>query len=198
MQAFAYPKRIWHQYCSVVYLAMRLHLSFQRERGGLSCPPISPGHRGREQQETEARVRGGRASAVGVERGLLWRRLCRGPHHQAGSSAVREVRGMIVFRYRARGGIFPLSSNFPHVLFRENITLPTFLAPPHRHTTPAPPRTPAYPSMDLLDSTRLDRPQVSESYRKLRNTLRYLSGSLFDFDPEKDSVPYEDLPSLDK
>eukprot|EP00752_Nemacystus_decipiens_P006878 g6179.t1 len=40
--------------------------------------------------------------------------------------------------------------------------------------------------------------QVSESYRKLRNTLRYLSGSLFDFDPEKDSVPYEELPSLDK
>lgn len=40
--------------------------------------------------------------------------------------------------------------------------------------------------------------QVSESYRKLRNTLRYLSGSLFDFDPKKDSVPYEDLPSLDK
>eukprot|EP00903_Cladosiphon_okamuranus_P011908 g11184.t1 len=40
--------------------------------------------------------------------------------------------------------------------------------------------------------------QVSESYRKLRNTLRYLSGSLFDFDPSKHSVPYEDLPSLDK
>lgn len=40
--------------------------------------------------------------------------------------------------------------------------------------------------------------QVSESYRKLRNTLRYLSGSLFDFDPKKDSVPYEDLPALDK
>lgn len=30
--------------------------------------------------------------------------------------------------------------------------------------------------------------QVSESYRKLRNTLRYLVGSLSDFDPEKDKV----------
>lgn len=40
--------------------------------------------------------------------------------------------------------------------------------------------------------------QMAESYRKLRNTLRYLSGSLFDFDPAEDKVPYEELPSLDK
>lgn len=52
--------------------------------------------------------------------------------------------------------------------------------------------------LDASSTRPADRPQVSESYRKLRNTLRYLSGSLFDFDPTKDSVPYEDLPSLDK
>ncbi|CAM9322588.1 unnamed protein product [Discosporangium mesarthrocarpum] len=40
--------------------------------------------------------------------------------------------------------------------------------------------------------------QVFESYRKLRNTLRYLSGNLFDYNPEADAVPYEDLASLDK
>jgi isoleucyl-tRNA synthetase len=40
--------------------------------------------------------------------------------------------------------------------------------------------------------------QTFESYRKLRNTARYLIGNLYDFDPEKDAVPYEDLPSMDK
>jgi len=40
--------------------------------------------------------------------------------------------------------------------------------------------------------------QVFESYRKLRNTARYLLGSLADFDPAADAVPYEQLPSLDK
>ena len=40
--------------------------------------------------------------------------------------------------------------------------------------------------------------QTFESYRKLRNTARYLIGNLDDFDPEKDSVPYEELPSMDK
>ena len=40
--------------------------------------------------------------------------------------------------------------------------------------------------------------QVSEAYRKLRNTLRYLMGSLGDFDPERDSVPLDALPSIDR
>ena len=40
--------------------------------------------------------------------------------------------------------------------------------------------------------------QVSESYRKLRNTLRYLVGSLNDFRPAEDAVPYASLPSIDK
>ena len=40
--------------------------------------------------------------------------------------------------------------------------------------------------------------QVSESNRKLRNTMRYLLGSLHDFDPIVHTVPYEQLPSIDK
>jgi isoleucyl-tRNA synthetase len=44
--------------------------------------------------------------------------------------------------------------------------------------------------------------QTFESYRKLRNTARYLIGNLADFvpasQPGSKAVPYEDLPSLDK
>lgn len=40
--------------------------------------------------------------------------------------------------------------------------------------------------------------QVSESYRKIRNTLKFLLSNLYDFDPKKDSVTYESLSSLDK
>merc|ERR1719353_1964900 len=40
--------------------------------------------------------------------------------------------------------------------------------------------------------------QCFDSYRKLRNTARYLLGSLSDFDPKVHAVPYEQLPSLDR
>jgi isoleucyl-tRNA synthetase len=44
--------------------------------------------------------------------------------------------------------------------------------------------------------------QTFESYRKLRNTARYLIGNLHDFAPEgsdnSNAVPYDKLPSLDK
>lgn len=40
--------------------------------------------------------------------------------------------------------------------------------------------------------------QVSESSRKIRNTVRYLLGSLNDFDPATHRVPYDQLSSLDK
>jgi isoleucyl-tRNA synthetase len=40
--------------------------------------------------------------------------------------------------------------------------------------------------------------QVSDSSRKLRNTFRYLLGNLNDFDVEKDMVPVDKLPSLDR
>ncbi len=40
--------------------------------------------------------------------------------------------------------------------------------------------------------------QLSESYRKIRNTARYILGNLYDFDPEKDSVPVEEFYPIDK
>ena len=46
-------------------------------------------------------------------------------------------------------------------------------------------------SMDMLK-------QVSESYRKVRNTLRFLHGNVSDFKPETDRVAYADLREMDQ
>lgn len=40
--------------------------------------------------------------------------------------------------------------------------------------------------------------QVSESYRKIRNTFRFLLGNLADFDPAVDVVKYVDMPEVDQ
>jgi isoleucyl-tRNA synthetase len=40
--------------------------------------------------------------------------------------------------------------------------------------------------------------QLSESYRKIRNTARFILGNINDFDPDKDSVKYDDLEPIDK
>ena len=40
--------------------------------------------------------------------------------------------------------------------------------------------------------------RASEAYRKLRNTLRYLLGNLYDFDPAKDLVPVARLEEVDR
>ena len=40
--------------------------------------------------------------------------------------------------------------------------------------------------------------QVSEAYRKMRNTFRYLLGSIYDFDAEKDRVALKDMVELDR
>lgn len=40
--------------------------------------------------------------------------------------------------------------------------------------------------------------QLTESYRKIRNTARFILGNISDFDPNKDSVPYSELEELDK
>ncbi len=40
--------------------------------------------------------------------------------------------------------------------------------------------------------------RMSEAYRKIRNTFRYLLGNLGDFDPEKHQVPFEKMYSIDK
>lgn len=46
-------------------------------------------------------------------------------------------------------------------------------------------------SMDILG-------QVSETYRKIRNTLRFLLGNTNDFNPSTDAVSYEELGAVDK
>ncbi|MDJ0510710.1 MAG: isoleucine--tRNA ligase [Crocosphaera sp.] len=40
--------------------------------------------------------------------------------------------------------------------------------------------------------------QLSDIYRKIRNTARFLLGNLHDFDPQQHKVSYEDLPELDR
>ena len=40
--------------------------------------------------------------------------------------------------------------------------------------------------------------QISEAYRKIRNTFRFLLGNLFDFNPNTDKVPYDKLNGTDK
>ncbi|MDL2214127.1 isoleucine--tRNA ligase [Clostridia bacterium OttesenSCG-928-O13] len=40
--------------------------------------------------------------------------------------------------------------------------------------------------------------QLSEGYRKIRNTARFILGNLNDFDPDKDSVPDAELTELDR
>ena len=40
--------------------------------------------------------------------------------------------------------------------------------------------------------------QLSEVYRKIRNTARYILGNTADFDPDKDSVPYKEMQELDQ
>ena len=47
-----------------------------------------------------------------------------------------------------------------------------------------------------LSQEILDR--LTEAYRRLRNTFRYLVGNLTDFDPSQDSVSYGDLLELDR
>jgi isoleucyl-tRNA synthetase len=40
--------------------------------------------------------------------------------------------------------------------------------------------------------------RVVEAYRKLRNTLRFLAGNLYDFDPARDRLPKEKLQEVDR
>src|SRR5699024_12397353 len=46
-------------------------------------------------------------------------------------------------------------------------------------------------SMDILN-------QVSEVYRKIRNTMRFLLANTTDFEPKENTVSYEELRSVDK
>lgn len=40
--------------------------------------------------------------------------------------------------------------------------------------------------------------QLSEGYRKIRNTARYILGNIHDFDPDTQSIPLEELPEIDR
>jgi isoleucyl-tRNA synthetase len=40
--------------------------------------------------------------------------------------------------------------------------------------------------------------QLSDAYRRIRNTNRFMLGNLFDFDPEKDAVAYESMMEIDR
>ena len=56
-------------------------------------------------------------------------------------------------------------------------------------------------SVDYQSDVRISNDmmkQVSESYRKIRNTFRFMLGNLADFKPNTDRVAFEDLPEVDK
>ncbi len=40
--------------------------------------------------------------------------------------------------------------------------------------------------------------QLTDAYRRIRNTSRFMLGNLFDFDPEKDAVDYKDMQEIDR
>ena len=40
--------------------------------------------------------------------------------------------------------------------------------------------------------------QLSDAYRRIRNTCRFMLGNLSDFDPETDAVPYEEMTQIDR
>src|SRR5579862_30526 len=50
---------------------------------------------------------------------------------------------------------------------------------------------------DVVGSEKLMQ-RVAENYRKIRNTFRYVLGNLYDFDPQKDAVNYDQMESLDQ
>ena len=54
---------------------------------------------------------------------------------------------------------------------------------------------------DYRDNIRLSKEilqRLTEAYRRIRNTCRYLLGNLNDFDPLNDRVPYEEMEELDR
>ncbi len=56
-------------------------------------------------------------------------------------------------------------------------------------------------SVDYRNDTKIGDniiKQLAEIFKKTRNTARFLLGNLFDFDPQKNYVKYEDLKAIDK
>ena len=50
---------------------------------------------------------------------------------------------------------------------------------------------------DVVGSEALMQ-RVGENYKKIRNTFRYILSNLYDFDPAKDTVPFEKMQELDQ
>jgi isoleucyl-tRNA synthetase len=56
-------------------------------------------------------------------------------------------------------------------------------------------------SVDYKEDISVSLPiirRMREAYRRIRNTFRYLLGNLYDFDPEKDALPYGELLEIDR
>jgi isoleucyl-tRNA synthetase len=54
---------------------------------------------------------------------------------------------------------------------------------------------------DYRDDVRISQEiltHLAEAYRRIRNTCRYLLGNLYDFDPDKDTVPFEQRLEIDR
>jgi isoleucyl-tRNA synthetase len=54
---------------------------------------------------------------------------------------------------------------------------------------------------DYRDDIRISEnilKQLSDAYRRIRNTSRFMLGNLYDFDPEKDAVSYDSMPEIDR
>jgi len=54
---------------------------------------------------------------------------------------------------------------------------------------------------DYRDDVRLSKDildRLTEAYRKIRNTIRFLLGNLDGFSPERDAVPYDRMPEMDR
>ncbi len=50
---------------------------------------------------------------------------------------------------------------------------------------------------DVVGSEALMQ-RVGENYKKIRNTFRYILSNLYDFDPQKDAVAFNEMPALDR
>ncbi len=56
-------------------------------------------------------------------------------------------------------------------------------------------------AMDYQDDTRISQEiltRVAEAYRRIRNTCRYILGNLSCFDPATQSVPFAEMPEIDR
>jgi isoleucyl-tRNA synthetase len=56
-------------------------------------------------------------------------------------------------------------------------------------------------AQDYRDDIRISQEilnRLAESYRRIRNTCRYILGNISDFDPATDSVPFAQMPEIDR